>query len=521
MKSIKSKILCIVIFALVAASTSIGAVSYYFTHEIMHKNADEIIRSVSREKAASVNAIFQSTENAVHVVDVYASAALESAEQLRDEAFFTEYSAKLETLFTNIATVTDGIVGYYFRFAPELTSPKAGFFYNKNKGSNEFFSVPPTDLSLYDPSDIEHVGWYYEAVRAGKALWMDPYFNQNNNIRMISYVIPVYCNDVLIGVAGMDIAFELLTTSISSIRIYETGFAYLVDKNSDLVYSPYSTEEKSRELGKYTEASVLLDNGMKLVVRVGYQDIQRSSRVLLFSIVGIDVILSAVFIAITVYCANRIITPLKKLTKMARALVDGKKMPELASNSKDEVGTLSRIFMETSEKLQSNMSYITALAYRDSLTGVKNTAAYTEAITDMEKQMNCGRPQFGVLVADINNLKVVNDTFGHDAGNQLIIHAARLLGGTFRYSPLFRIGGDEFVVILTGRDFEKYRQRLKQLDDASSQEVIPLDGSEFRLSLARGVSLYNPDIDQTFSDVFHHADQAMYLHKQATKQPNT
>ena len=88
------------------------------------------------------------------------------------------------------------------------------------------------------------------------------------------------------------------------------------------------------------------------------------------------------------------------------------------------------------------MSYITALAYRDTLTGVKNTTAYNEAIADVEKQMNCGRPQFGVLVADVNDLKLVNDTYGHDAGNQMIQHASRLLGGTFRYSPLFRIGGD-------------------------------------------------------------------------------
>ena len=136
----------------------------------------------------------------------------------------------------------------------------------------------------------------------------------------------------------------------------------------------------------------------------------------------------------------------------------------------------------------------------------------------MEKQMNCSRPEFGVLVADINNLKQTNDTLGHDAGNQLIIHASRLLGGTFRYSPLFRIGGDEFVVILTGKDFENYRSLLKHLDDASLQETLNVDGTEFFLSLARGVAIYNPSIDTTFNDVFHHADHAMYMHKQAMKQ---
>ena len=72
---------------------------------------------------------------------------------------------------------------------------------------------------------------------------------------------------------------------------------------------------------------------------------------------------------------------------------------------------------------------------------------------------------------------------------------------------------------------EKYRQKIKQLDEAARQEMIPMDdeenGPQVFLSLARGVSIYNPDIDRTFNDVFKHADQAMYMHKQAMKLPRT
>lgn len=521
MRSIKSKILCIVIFALVATSLSIGAISYTLTHKIMHKNADAILNSMIVEKATQVNSVFQNIEYAVHLVDVFSVSSMTSAEQLRDPVFLNNYMQEAENLMTNVAQKTDGIIGYYVRLAPELTSATTGFFYNKNMTSGEFYEVPPTDLSLYESDDVEHVGWYYEVVRAGHAIWMAPYYNQNNNTRMISYVVPMYCENELIGIVGMDVAFDHLTDSVDNITVYENGFAYLVGNDNELVYCSRNLEKYSeKEIGDYLERSSDLYNGMKLIIRVGYRDVQQESYVLLFSIIVIDVILAAVFILVTVYCADRIIKPLKKLTKMARALVDGEKIPELASNSKDEVGMLSRIFVETSEKLQDNMSYITALAYRDSLTGVKNTAAYTEAIADMEKQMNCSRPQFGVLVADVNDLKRINDTYGHDAGNQMIIHASRLLGGTFRYSPLFRIGGDEFAVILTGRDFEKYRQRLKQLDDMSDQEVITIDGVDIRLSLARGVAVYNADIDRTFNDVFHHADHAMYMHKQTMKQAN-
>ena len=520
MKSIKSKILCIVILAIVAVSASIGTVSYHLTHEIMHKNADQILSSVTLEKANDVNQSLKDMENAVNLVNIYATTLLSDINQLKDPAFLEHYQQEIESLFTAVAEDTKGAVGYYFHFAPELLSSEFGFFYDKETLDKPFKSQEVTDLSLYDPSERGHVGWYYEPVQAGKAIWMDPYVNLNNGIHMISYVIPVYCEDTLVGIAGMDLAFDFLLTAVNDVSLYDRGFAYLTTDKGSLVYTSHDLEEYSEEkIGPYAEASSSLDNGMQLTIRAAYRDIEKDSHVLLVNIVIIDVVLATCFIVITIFFANHIINPLKKLTKMARALADGENITELASTSKDEVGILSRIFMETSEKLQSNMSYIKALAYRDSLTGIKNTAAYTEAIADLEKQMNCGQPSFGVLVVDINDLKIVNDTYGHDAGNQLIIHTARLLSGTFRYSPLFRIGGDEFVVILTGQDLEKYRKRLKQLDDASRQETIPFDNCELRLSLARGVSIYNPEIDRTFNDVFNHADHAMYMHKQSMKQP--
>ena len=522
LKSIKTKVLCFVAVALLATSLTIGFVSYNITHKIMHENADEILKSVAAERATHVNSIFDTVENAVHIVSVYAATSLPSPDRLDDDAYLSSYLQRVENLFTNVATVTDGTVCYYFRLAPELTTPTEGFFFNKDMINGNFFKVPTTDLSIYDPADTEHVGWYYSAVNAGKAVWMEPYYNANNGINMISYVTPVYCNNVLIGVAGIDITFDFLRSSVESISVYENGFAYLESSNGALIYSPNSLAENEEKTSHpFTEATEVLSNGMKLTVRVEYQDIQKDMRVLLHSIIFVEIILATVFIAITVYFSNRIIDPLKELTNMAKDLAEGKKLPHVATNSKDEIGTLSRMFIEASEKLQDNMSYIKALAYRDSLTGVKNTAAYTEAVTELERQMISDSPQFAVLVADVNNLKQVNDTYGHDAGNQLIIHASRLLGGTFRYSPLYRIGGDEFVVILSGQDLERHTELLQQLDETSRQEIISFDNASITLSLARGVAVYNPNIDETFNDVFHHADYAMYMHKQATKQSMT
>lgn len=522
MKSIKNKILAIVILALVATSVSIGAVSHFLTHRIIHEDADAMLTAVSREKAANVNAILKNMESAVNMIHAYIDQRLETPEQLRDPTFYNEITSDVESLFGDIAQITEGIVGYYFRYAPELTNSTAGFFYNKNAETDTFYKIASTDISKYDPSDISHVGWYYEPIRARQPIWMDPFYNENNNMKMISYVIPIYKDTTLIGVVGMNMDFVFLTKSIDSISIYQEGFAYLSSANGTLLHSPYALENYDEDsIGQFSEASAKLENGMSLTVRAAYRDIQKSSRSILQSILLITLILSALFIVITTVVTNRIISPLRLLTEQAKKLADGKEKVEIVSNSKDEVGALSRIFYETAEKLQSHMSYINALAYRDSLTGVKNRAAYSEAVNEMEKQMCCACPEYGVLVADINDLKHINDTFGHDAGNQLITHAAKTLSETFRFSPIFRIGGDEFLVILTGSDLEQYRQRIKQFDETCKTECIVIDGKETKLSIARGVALYNPNIDQTFNDVFQHADQAMYMHKQTTKKQHS
>jgi diguanylate cyclase (GGDEF)-like protein len=145
------------------------------------------------------------------------------------------------------------------------------------------------------------------------------------------------------------------------------------------------------------------------------------------------------------------------------------------------------------------------------------SAAYSEASAAIENAMHSSYIRFGVLVVDINGLKEANDAYGHDVGNQLIISSARLLCDTFSQSPVFRIGGDEFVVILRDHDFEIYRSLIEKLDFECANRFVELKDIKLPISLARGIAVYNPEIDHTFKDVAVHADQAMYLHKQQYK----
>ena len=82
---------------------------------------------------------------------------------------------------------------------------------------------------------------------------------------------------------------------------------------------------------------------------------------------------------------------------------------------------------------------------------------------------------------------------------------------------MFRIGGDEFVVLLAGKDYEDYANALTRVDEACDKDYILVNGSVLPISLARGVSAFDPTIDRVFKDVFTKADQAMYMHKEDCK----
>ena len=102
-------------------------------------------------------------------------------------------------------------------------------------------------------------------------------------------------------------------------------------------------------------------------------------------------------------------------------------------------------------------------------------------------------------------------------GNKLIVSAARVISDIFKRSPVFRIGGDEFLVILQNRDLEALPELLKKLDDECLNETITVDEGVIPVSIAKGFARYDSKKDTSFIDVFNRADDAMYENKREIK----
>jgi diguanylate cyclase (GGDEF)-like protein len=114
-------------------------------------------------------------------------------------------------------------------------------------------------------------------------------------------------------------------------------------------------------------------------------------------------------------------------------------------------------------------------------------------------------------------LKMTNDTYGHEAGNQLLVSASRLICSTFKRSPVFRIGGDEFLVILENDDFENRFDLMNEINEKYHENPDMVANNQVAVTVACGISDFILGADSSFEDVVNKADAAMYARKQQMK----
>ncbi|WP_148409948.1 sensor domain-containing diguanylate cyclase [Murimonas intestini] len=541
MKSIQTKFIILILSCILICSTVIGGAGIINAEKVVDEDTAQMMNYSCSEKAGEMDALLSRIEQSVKTLTDYTNEHLAGIERLKnDSAYLDEFTKQLESVAVNAANNTEGAVAVYVRYNPDFTPPTSGLLWSKTNLNGSFQQLVPTDFSKYSSTDVEHVGWYYIPVKNGKASWLAPYSNENLNIQMISYVIPIYKENETVGVVGMDIDFTVIKDMVNDVRIYDSGYAFLTDDKGNIMChktypfeSPMVSVDKSLvqlvdELKNGTSGSSLfsyendgvkkkmafrtLRNGMRLAVTAPFSEIDKSKNQLLLQILISLAVISTLAVFVTVLITRRMVKPLKELNTAAKKIAAGDLSISLTQQTKDEVGALSDSFQQTVNHLQKYIDYINSLAYRDALTGVKNKTAYKETERRLEEQMRQGHPEFAIVVLDINDLKQVNDSFGHDFGDMLIIDACKLICKSFTHSPVYRVGGDEFAVILEGSDYVNYKELLENFQ-AAIEEYNKHINQENHLSIARGIAVYNSSTDLVFSNVFKRADDAMYQNK--------
>lgn len=164
------------------------------------------------------------------------------------------------------------------------------------------------------------------------------------------------------------------------------------------------------------------------------------------------------------------------------------------------------------QEYEYNLSVEKTKANVDALTGVKNKHAYVEVEADLNHKIGEGETvEFAVTVFDVNGLKQVNDTQGHQAGDELIRNACKIICDVYKHSPVFRIGGDEFAVIAQGQDYVNAEALVEEIGKVNTQNLKTPGG----VVVACGMAKYSGE--RSVSAVFEHADRRMYENKNYLK----
>lgn len=510
--SIRFRFLATVILAMLAITVFIGGLSIYEVDTYIQDQSENFVSISCDNEGDRINNSLKSMEKSVEIMKSYLMEFFNNETDVEDRVFQKQVINRAEQMFVDVArhTSTANSISYYFRLDPSISDSKAGLFYSKLDGGNEFISLEPTDLSLYSKDDIERVGWFWQPYEAQKPIWMKPYYNQNTRMWMFSYVIPMYSGEKFIGVVGMDFDYTALEKQVQEIKVYEHGSAHL-EMDGVII----SGKESKPDPKNHLSVSKELANGMTLVLSASYDDIRQIRYEIGFKILLIAVILSAVFTLIVTFVVKRITDPLKKLTDAAVKLADGNYDMEIEQGGALETRLLSTAFENMAVRLRERENFLHLSAHRDSMTGLRNNTSYVSWVAQFDKKIENGETDFGIVMLDLNDLKKMNDIYGHEMGNELIITSAKIISDVFKRSPVFRIGGDEFLVVLQNQDLENRDELFALLNFRCKNTFIADIKDPIRIAI--GFSCFEHGKDLQFADVFKRADVAMYENKRLTK----
>ena len=513
-----------------------------------HESSEQALSLLCETGKNNLNYYFKSVEQSVNIVSGLIDDNLDS---ISDEEFNTKFSTHVQQTrlaFLEAADHTNGVLTFYYRMDPEITAltNEKGFWYT-NLDGNGFIDHEVTNIS-----DSENeCPWFWIPKQTGQPVWLSPYDTDSlQAVTVVSYNAPVYRksgeNNVFIGVVGIEISYNTLGEQIKDIKIHRSGFAFIVDNDTgSIIYHPIldilgmPVEERPSMPGgfldsiksekhhiEYTFQGVKkhaywrqLSNNMSIVVAVPLSEVNETWIRTVVIVASVSLALIGLTILFTIFYTRKITNPLKELTEAAQKINNGEYDFQLSYQGDDEIGVLTATTNKLVDHLRDYIEDLNSLAYADALTSTKNKSAFDAAIFELEQTIdNSKEPiEFAIAIFDCDDLKQINDKYGHDKGNIYLKNSSILMTRVFQNSDVYRLGGDEFAIILQGKDY-KNREKLKDSFFRKCKDVCSLSKEPWeQIKVSVGIATFDPEIDHTVKDVIVHADHLMYQNKRSRK----
>ncbi len=539
----QTKIVIFIAVCIIISITAAVGIGLFNFANLAKENAEVYMEQIVESNISIINSNLDQMEDAVMSLHGFASTELSNNPRLFDDPDLVDsHMEYMKDLGLSIGEKTPGVISVYYRLNPLMYDKADGFWLMRSSEYEQFSLQQLTDIGQFDSDDREHVAWFYEPMRAGNAIWLDPYYNDNMGIYIISYAVPVYTNNRCMGIIGMDINMSTVIDDIKSISIYESGYAFMYDDEKNLIYHkdyPFGLDrdQMSGEVKEISDQYIAsknikqqlsvkyhgitkevaigtLNNGMMIGITVPRSEIYSLLYKTIFNSVLFGLVLITAIIIVSVVFIHSYIKPLKDLANASEKMASGNLDVDLQYKNEDEIGILTRNMWHLAESLKNYFDYFNELAYTDELSKLPNKAAFDRDVTIVMDEMKRTGALFELIIMDINYLKTINDNIGHDMGDKLISGVASIIKSCYGSNNSYRIGGDEFAAILKGRDVGRGHQYINQLNELIKDYAY--DNKEAFgciISVASGSATYLVGQDKSFSDLFKRADSNMYKNK--------
>ena len=567
MHSIRTKTTLLNAIAIVIVVIVATFISAFTIANLGHNDSEKNLNLLCETGKNNLNYYFKSVSQSIDTV----SSIIEDDLKNTDEANFADHMRRSLTWFTEATKHTYGAMTFYYRIDPHIsdnyTDPNApGFYWVKdiddedNDGNKEeYYDFGATPISYEEDGTCK---WFWDLAPEKnperKAVWLDPYITDRFEQYVISYNTPIYRNNIFYGVAGMEISHQAIGEQLDDIKLMKNGYGYVVigggaDKGK-LVYHPNANVDTNNpddwpnntpqkvidEIDRFNDvnydgkplhfeykykgvtkhASMLkLSNGMVIVVCVPLSEVNAPWVRLIMQIAIIAFVILVVFILITVLYTRHLTKPLRDLTIAAEEIDKGNYDVNIDYKGNDEIGTLAATVNKLIDHLGGYINDLNTLAYADALTDVRSKSAFDIFEREMQSRIDDPKdtPEFAIAFFDCDDLKDINDNYGHDKGDVYLKNSCHLICRVFQKSPIFRIGGDEFIVVLMGEDYQR-REKLKAQFIEKSAEICSFAKEPWEhICVAVGIAVYNASIDKTVEDVLVRSDHLMYENKRERK----
>ena len=555
--SLSIKLSLIAAGAMILAMGSGVAVTYAIHTNLANSYVESKMQLLAHQYSSSLDDSFLAVENLVDEMKLLAEKSFPSKESIRKSEGRDAAVNAIRDLYALTASRTKYVCNYWFTFNPDYldyitpeTPEGEGFFcVRPNSKITSFVSYKVINVKAYDlndPEQLNYIRWWKD-VSKGSNIWMEPYFNANTSQNVLTYTVPIFSQaHEFLGATGIDLFFDDIVAALKDGGTFKDWWSFLINEDKTVAYHPdiQVYDEQGHYVpnsAKYSEllgpqegrtiigssgeivqyrykdrtriaATISLKNRMSYGVSVAAAELYDDFQVATFIPMAMYIIITIILAVGLFFIIRQAFKPLKELNNAIVKVREGDFGIDLRSKRNDEIGQLTRGFSSMVGALRSERSAMSALAFQDGLTGVKNKNAHAEKVMLLNRQIHDGMARFAVIMADVNNLKTINDGQGHVEGDRAIRGVCLRLCHVFAHSPVFRIGGDEFVAIAEGPDYDKREALYSSLvEDHFTDET-------HTFSFSAGMATFDPAVDKDFASVFERADDQMYEVKKKIKE---